>query len=158
MDLKLTNLGDLKFALTFQKVYENLFGQLFVSAIVIPTFNYKYTPRKKIFWFEKNLFESNKFVHCYTVKEMFLWFKGISWFFFLFELKKCMSSQSHSTWIIHGWHSHCALRPQLAWLASLSVPRARDLIVALRAPFFLDLALRARSCALRIRLSLFLII
>ena len=65
-------------------------------------------------------------------------------------------------------HSHCALGAQLASLASLSAPRARDSIVALRAPeflnvalcapFFLDLALRARSCALRIRLSLFLII
>ena len=52
-------------------------------------------------------------------------------------------------------HSHRALRAQLA---SLSAPRARDLIVTLRAPFFLDIALRARSCALRIRLSLFLII
>ena len=40
--------------------------------------------------------------------------------------------------------SHCA---QLASLASLSAPRARDSIVALR----------ARSCALRIHLSLFLI-
>ena len=52
-------------------------------------------------------------------------------------------------------HSH---RAQLASLASLSAPRARDLIVALRAPNFLDLALCARSCALRIHLSLFLII
>ena len=42
-------------------------------------------------------------------------------------------------------HSH---RAQLASLACLSAPRARDLIVALR----------ARSCALRIHLSLFLII
>ena len=49
-------------------------------------------------------------------------------------------------------HSH------RAQLASLSAPRARDLIVALRAPIFLDLALRARSWALRIHLSLFLII
>ena len=39
------------------------------------------------------------------------------------------------------------LRAQLASLASLSAPRARDSIVALR----------ARSCALRIHLSLFLI-
>ena len=54
-------------------------------------------------------------------------------------------------------HSHRALRAQLASLASLSAPRARDSIVALRAPFLLDLALRARSCALRIHLSLFLI-
>ena len=45
-------------------------------------------------------------------------------------------------------HSHCALCAQLASLVSLSAPRARDSIVALR----------ARSCALRIRLSLFLII
>ena len=52
-------------------------------------------------------------------------------------------------------HSHRALSAQLA---SLSAPRARDLIVALRAPFFLDLALRARSRALRIHLSLFIII
>ena len=52
-------------------------------------------------------------------------------------------------------HSHRALCAQLA---SLSAPRARDLIVALRAPIFLDLALRARSCALRIHLSLFVII
>ena len=51
-------------------------------------------------------------------------------------------------------HSHRALRAQLASLASLSAPRARDLIVALRAPFFLDLALRTRSCALRIHLTL----
>ena len=68
-------------------------------------------------------------------------------------------------------HSHCALRAQLA----LRAPRfARKfelaygarfdrrapefLNVALRDPFFLALALRARSCALRIRLSLFLII
>ena len=70
-------------------------------------------------------------------------------------------------------HSHRALGAQLASLASLSAPRARDSIVALRAPeysivalrapeflnvalrapFFLDLALRARSCALRIHLS-----
>ena len=49
-----------------------------------------------------------------------------------------------------------------ASLASLSAPRARDSIVALRVPeflnvtlralFFLDLALRAWSCALRIHL------
>ena len=61
-------------------------------------------------------------------------------------------------------HSHRALRAQLA---SLSARRARDSIVALHAPeflnvalcapFFPDLALRARSCALRIHLSLFLI-
>ena len=37
-------------------------------------------------------------------------------------------------------------------------PTARDLIVALRAPFFLDLALSAQSYALRIHLNLFLII
>ena len=42
-------------------------------------------------------------------------------------------------------HSH---RAQLASLASLSAPRARDLIVALR----------ARSYALRLDLSLFIII
>ena len=52
-------------------------------------------------------------------------------------------------------HSH---RAQLASLVSLSARRARDLIVALRAPFFLDIALKARSYALRIHLSLFLII
>ena len=62
-------------------------------------------------------------------------------------------------------HSH---RAQLASLASLSAPRARDLVVALRAPeflnvalrapFFLDLALRAGSCALHIHSSLFIII
>ena len=40
----------------------------------------------------------------------------------------------------------------------MSAPRARDLIVALRAPFFLDLALSARSYASCIHLSLFLII
>ena len=60
-----------------------------------------------------------------------------------------------SIYIKKSAHSHCALCAQLA---SLSAPRACDLIVALRAPFFLDLALRARSCALRIHLSLFLII
>ena len=37
-------------------------------------------------------------------------------------------------------------------------PRARDLIVAFRAPFFLDLALRGGSCALHIHSSLFIII
>ena len=42
--------------------------------------------------------------------------------------------------------------------ASLSAPRTRDLIVALRAPLFLDLALSAWSYAFRIHLSLFLII
>ena len=52
-------------------------------------------------------------------------------------------------------HSH---RAQLASLASLSALRARDLIVALRAPFFLDLALSAQSNALRIHLSLFPVI
>ena len=55
-------------------------------------------------------------------------------------------------------HSHRALRAQLASLASLSAPRARDLVVALRAPFFLDLALRARSCALHLHSNLFIII
>ena len=49
-------------------------------------------------------------------------------------------------------------RAQLASLASLSAPRARDSIVALRAPEFLNVALRARSCALCIHSSLFLII
>ena len=43
-------------------------------------------------------------------------------------------------------HSHRALCAQLASLASLSAPRARDSIVELR----------ARSCALRIHLSFFL--
>ena len=51
-------------------------------------------------------------------------------------------------------HSH---RAQLASLASLSTPRARDSIVALRTPEFLNVALRVRSCALRIHLNLFLI-
>ena len=53
-------------------------------------------------------------------------------------------------------HSRRALRAQLASLASLSAPGARDSIVTLRAPFFLELALRARSCALRIHLNLLL--
>ena len=52
-------------------------------------------------------------------------------------------------------HSHRALRAQLA---SVSAPRARESIVALRAMFFLDLALCARSCALHIHSSLFIII
>ena len=52
-------------------------------------------------------------------------------------------------------HSRRTLRAQLA---NLSAPGARDLIVALRASFFLDLALSARSYAFRIHLSLFLII
>ena len=43
-------------------------------------------------------------------------------------------------------------------LASLSAPRAHDLIVGLRASFILDIALNARSYALCIHLSLFLII
>ena len=40
------------------------------------------TPRKKFLWLRKNIFESNKFLHCYTVREKFLWFKEISWLFF----------------------------------------------------------------------------
>ena len=61
-------------------------------------------------------------------------------------------------------HSHRALGAQLASLASLSARfdrrAARSGIFERRAsrPFFLDLALRARSCALRIHLSVFLII
>ena len=55
---------------------------------------------------------------------------------YTFYLKNLPASRAHS------------LRAQLVSLASLSAPMARDLIVALR----------ARSCALRIHLSLFLII
>ena len=47
-------------------------------------------------------------------------------------------------------HSHRALRAQLASLARMSVPRARDLmVVALRAPTYVNFALRAQCCALR---------
>ena len=67
-------------------------------------------------------------------------------FIYNYVLKNLSASQAHSH------------RAQIASLASLSAPRARDLIVALRAPFFLDLALRARSCALHIHSSLFIII
>ena len=36
---------------------------------------------------------SKEFVHCYTVKEKFLWFKGISWFFLSLNLRnKCLRS------------------------------------------------------------------
>ena len=49
-------------------------------------------------------------------------------------------------------------RAQLASLVNLSAPRARDLIVAIRALFFLDLALSAQSYTFRIHSSLFLII
>ena len=50
-----------------------------------------YLPRKKFLWFEKNFFESKKFKRYYTIKEMFLWFKEISWqwrFFFVYNLKE----------------------------------------------------------------------
>ena len=67
-------------------------------------------------------------------------------FWDIFNLKNLPASRAHS---------HRALRAQLA---SLSAPEARDSIVALRAPEFLNVALRARSYALRIHLSLFLII
>ena len=69
-----------------------------------------------------------------------------------FQIIKKMSGNKKKSARLAGTFSSRASR------ASLSAPRARDSIVALRAPFFLDLALRARSCALRIRLSLFLII
>ena len=39
-------------------------------------------PEKSFFDSKQNFFESNKFVHCYTVKEQFLWIKEISWLFF----------------------------------------------------------------------------
>ena len=46
-------------------------------------------------------------------------------------------------------HSHRALRAQLASLARMSAPGARDLIiVALRAPTYVNFALRAQCCAL----------
>ena len=56
-------------------------------------------------------------------------------------------------------HSHRALRAQLASLARMSAPRARDLmvvalratiyvIVALRAPTYMNFALRAQCCVL----------
>ena len=38
-----------------------------------------YTVKEKFLWFKKNFFESNKFVHCYTAKEKFLWFKQKFW-------------------------------------------------------------------------------
>ena len=46
-------------------------------------------------------------------------------------------------------HSHRALRAQLAALARMSAPRARDLmVVALRAPTYMNFALRAQCCVL----------
>ena len=46
-------------------------------------------------------------------------------------------------------HSHRALRAQLVSLARISAPRARDLmVVALRAPTYVNFALRAQCCAL----------
>ena len=84
-------------------------------------------------------------------------------YFILFEDSKVLSS---NYFILHvnyknknvpalRAHSHRALRAQLT---RLSAPRARDLIVALRARFFSDSALNARSYVLRIHLSLFFII
>ena len=47
-------------------------------------------------------------------------------------------------------HSHRALRAQVASLTRMSAPRARDLmVVALRAPTYVNFALRAQCCALR---------
>ena len=46
------------------------------------------TPEKSFFDSKKNFVELNKFVHCYTVKEKFLWFKEISCSFFFFKLKR----------------------------------------------------------------------
>ena len=76
-----------------------------------------------------------------------------------FSVYVCISTMINS-WIQKNLlasrtHSYCA---QFASLASLSAPRARDLIVAPCAPFFLDLAFSYPSYALRIHLSLFLII
>ena len=46
-------------------------------------------------------------------------------------------------------HSHHALRARLASLARMSAHRARDLmVVALRAPTYVNFALRAQCCAL----------
>ena len=46
-------------------------------------------------------------------------------------------------------HSRRALRAQLASLARMSAPRARDLmVVALRAPTYINFALRAQCCVL----------
>ena len=46
-------------------------------------------------------------------------------------------------------HYPRALRAQLASLARISAPRARDLeVVALRAPIYVIVALRAQCCAL----------
>ena len=49
----------------------------------------------------------------------------------------------------------CPLRAQLV---SLNAPKARDLVVTLRAPFSLSLALCARPYILRIHISLFIVI
>ena len=35
-----------------------------------------------------SIYTQQKFVHCYMLNEMFLWFKKISWLFSFFELKK----------------------------------------------------------------------
>ena len=43
---------------------------------------------KQISLNQTNFFESNKFVHCNTVKEKFLWFEGISWLFFFLWMKE----------------------------------------------------------------------
>ena len=64
--------------------------------------------------------------------------------FIIVQLNILFAKQSRKSACFAGTFSSHASR------ASLSAPRARDLFVALRAPFFLDLAIHARSCALRI--------
>ena len=55
-------------------------------------------------------------------------------------------------------HSHRAPRAPRVRYSIVALRAPEFLYVALCAPFFLDLALRARSCALRIHLNLFFII
>ena len=75
----------------------------------------------------------------------------INYYHYLFSRRYSYNFICHTTKVLD-------YRRQKSNKKNLSVPSARDLIVALCAPFFLDLALRARTCALRIHLSLFLII
>ena len=47
-----------------------------------------YTPREKFLWVKKYLSNSNKFVHCYTVKKNFFDLKKFFLLFLLLKLKK----------------------------------------------------------------------
>ena len=56
---------------------------------------YVFLHPEKVSLIKKNVIESNKLVHCYSVIEKFLRFIEISWLIFFFELKKWISAQTH---------------------------------------------------------------